>query len=451
MDVFGSSGVRGVVNEGLTPTLVLRIAQAAGTVWDHDRAAIARDTRVSGHMFADAAASGLASVGTTVERLGVTPTPAAQYYAERESVPVVLITASHNPPQFNGVKLVGRDGAGLPVDRLERIERVLIEESFGTVDWHGIGGHQRVDGVGEAYVEDVRSAVDRERIAAGALTVALDPGHGAGCATTPRLLRDLGCDVRTVNAQPDGHFPARASEPAGEALDDLCRLVEATDADLGIAHDGDADRAVFVDEIGARIDGSASLAALAAAEIDSGDVMVSAVNVSQCVVDAVQAAGGELALTPIGATHLSSRVRELQAADQSVPIAGEGNGGVFFPPYRLARDGAYTAARFLELVADAPASSVVEPYDDYRFVQRNFSYDDENQREAMLDAAEEWVRAQDAPIDTKDGYRVDFGDAWALVRPSGTEPLVRAYAEAADGDRAESLIDSLTTAIDASH
>jgi len=447
MDVFGSSGVRGVVNEGLTPTLVLRIAQAAGTVWDASRVAIARDTRISGGMFTDAVASGLRSVGTDVDHLGRVPTPAAQYYAEREGVPAVLVTASHNPPQFNGIKLVGPDGIGLPVETLERIERTLVEESFDTVGWEDVGGARSIPNPAREYVAAVVAAVDRQAIADAAPTVVVDPGHGAGCETSPELFRRLGCDVRTVNATPDGHFPARQSEPTGDALADCCRLVEAADADLGILHDGDADRAVFVDETGTPIDASASLAALAAAELSDGHTMVSAVNVSQRVVDATTEAGAKLELTPIGATHLSSRIRELQADGETVPVAGEGNGGIFFPPYRTARDGAYTAARFLELVVEASASAVVEPYGGYQFLQRNLEYEDEHHREGMLEAAAEWARAQDGELDTKDGYRVDFGDAWALVRPSGTEPLVRAYAEARTRKRAESLLDSVTTAM----
>jgi phosphomannomutase/phosphoglucomutase len=447
MDVFGSSGVRGVVNEGLTPTLVVRIAQAAGTVWNASRVAVARDTRISGGMFTDAAASGLRSVGMNVDHLGCVPTPAAQYYAERESVPVVLLTASHNPPQFNGVKLVGADGIGLPVETLQRVEGALIEESFDTVSWEQIGTARSVSHVGRDYVDAVVSSVDAGAIAAAEPTVVVDPGHGAGCETSPSLFSKLGCDVRTVNATADGRFPARDSEPTGAALEDCCRLVNATDADLGVLHDGDADRAVFVDETGTPIDASASLAALAVADLEPGDTMVSAVNVSQCVVDAVAETGADIELTPIGATHLSSRIRELQADGEHVPIAGEGNGGIFFPPYRTARDGAYTAARFLELVVDQPASAVVEPYDGYQFLQNNLEYEDDDHKDAMLDAAAEWARAQDGDLDTKDGYRVDFGDAWALVRPSGTEPLVRAYAEARDESRARSLLDSLTTAM----
>lgn len=439
MDVFGSSGVRGVINDELTPAFVLQIVQAAGTVWEHDRAAIARDTRTSGEVLADAAASGLKSVGVDVDRLGVVPTPAAQQYAASKEVPAVLVTASHNPPEFNGIKLVGADGVGLAVDALEAIEAVYHDHRHEYAEWSSLGTGQVIDDQQTAYVDHLLEAVDTPRIKEAELTVALDPGHGAGCHTSPELFRRLGCRVYTVNATPDGRFPGRYPEPVPDRLGALASLVKATNADVGIAHDGDADRAVFVDETGTPIDGSASLAALAAEELSDGDAMVSAVNVSQRVVDAVDTAGARLELTPIGATYLLSRIQELQATGESVPIAGEGNGGIMFPSYRIARDGAYTAARFLELLTDRPASTVVEPYRGYHLLRDNRTYETVAEREAILDRAATWAEAQSGTVDTRDGYRVDFGDAWVLIRPSGTEPLVRVYAEAAERDRAATL------------
>ena len=449
MDVFGSSGVRGVVNEGMTPDFVMQIAQAAGTVWDTSRVAIAHDTRTSGSMLTDAAASGLASIGIDVDRLGTVPTPAAQQYAEDQGIPVVIVTASHNPPQFNGIKLIGSDGIGLPINQLEQIEQVLIEEAFDTVSWKHIGQCRTVNSITDKYIHAVCNSVNAERIAAADLTVALDPGHGAGCLTSPNLLRALDCNIITVNAHPDGRSPGREPEPVPAHLSDLCRLVKQTDADIGIAHDGDADRAVFVDETGSPIDGSTSLAALAAAELSSDDTIVSAVNVSQRVVDAVSDVGASLELTPIGATHLVQRIRELRSSGVSVPIAGEGNGGVMYPPYRTARDGAYTAARFLELITETPASEIAERYSGYATVRRNLTYSDDSDREQMLQRAKEWARAQDGDLDMKDGHRVDFGDSWVLVRPSGTEPLIRAYAEAQTEQRANQLLDSVTAVMQA--
>ncbi|PSQ15213.1 phosphoglucosamine mutase [Halobacteriales archaeon QS_8_69_26] len=439
MEVFGSSGVRGVANEELTPELAMKIAMAAGTVWDADSVAVARDTRTTGRMLTDAAAAGLAAVGASVDRLGVVPTPGAQAHAEREGIPLVTVTASHNPPEYNGIKLAGADGVELSVAALERVESVLLNGEFDRAPWDHVGDERRVDDARREYVRGVVAAVDRDRIADAGLTVALDPGHGAGSLTSPELFRRLGCRVLAVNAQPDGRFPGRDPEPVPENLADLGRLVRSTDADLGIAHDGDADRAIFYDETGEYIEGDATLAALAAAELDEGDVTVSAVNVSQRLVDVADEAGARLELTPIGSTRIVSRVQELRSAGESVPIAGEGNGGVFFPNYRLARDGGYVAARFLGLVADRPASEVVRPVQGYHNVRMNLGYDSEDDREAMLAAAATLAEEADADLDTTDGYRLDYGDAWVLARPSGTEPLVRIYAEATSEDRAETL------------
>jgi phosphomannomutase/phosphoglucomutase len=451
MQVFGSSGTRGVANEELTPAFVLRVAKAAGTTWGDgdggDRVAIARDTRHTGRMLADAAASGLASTGTDVDRLGIVPTPGAQAYAEREGVPVMVITASHNPPPYNGVKLVGSDGVELAIADLEAIEETLLAESFTVANWDETGRVNEIDGVGREYVDELLAAADRETIADADLTVALDPGHGAGSITSPEFFRELGCRVVTVNAQPDGHFPGRDPEPVPDNLADLGRLVRATDADVGIAHDGDADRAIFFDEHGEYVEGDATLAALAAAELEPGDTTVSAVNVSQRLVDVVNEVGAELELTPIGSTNIITRIEELEENGERVPIAGEGNGGIFFPTYRLSRDGAYTAARFLELVAERPVSEIVSPYDGYVNVRRNVEYESTAERDAMLDAAANQAQAADADLNTRDGYRLDYGDAWVLARPSGTEPLVRIYAEARDADRAKTLAEDMYEAL----
>ncbi|HMB50002.1 MAG TPA: phosphoglucosamine mutase [Natronoarchaeum rubrum] len=447
MKVFGSSGTRGVANEELTPEFVLKIAKAAGTVWRSGRIALARDTRATGDMLADAAASGLASVGADVDRLGVVPTPGAQAYAAREGVPALMITASHNPPEYNGVKLIGDDGIELTVDDLERVEEKFLTEAFDAARWNETGHGHRVEDARDRYVDQLLAAADRERIADADLTVALDPGHGAGALTSPTFFRKLGCDVVTVNSQPDGHFPGRDPEPVPENLGDLGRLVRASDADVGIAHDGDADRAIFYDETGEYVEGDATLAALAAAELDPGDAVVSAVNVSQRLVDVANRTDARLELTPIGSTNIITRIRELRRQDVHVPVAGEGNGGIFFPDYRVTRDGAYTAAKFLELLVDARASEVVADYDGYHNVRVNVSYEDDAERDALLAAAERRAAETDADVNTKDGYRLDYGDAWVLARPSGTEPMVRVYAEARERDRAESLAEEMESTL----
>ena len=447
MKVFGSSGTRGVANVELTPAFVQKVARAAGTVWRADRVAVARDTRTTGPMLVNAAVSGLQSAGADVDRLGVVPTPGVQAYAEREGVPAVMVTASHNPAEYNGVKLVGADGVELSVDVLERVERKFLTEQFDAAAWDGVGEDTDVESARRAYVDELLAAVDRDAIADAGLTVALDPGHGAGALTSPGFYRRLGCDVVTVNSQPDGHFPGRDPEPVRENLDDLGRLVRVADADVGIAHDGDADRAIFFDEHGEYVEGDATLAALAEAELGEGDTTVSAVNVSQRLVDVCERTGADLELTPIGSTRIMTRIRELQAEGESVPVAGEGNGGIIFPNYRMTRDGAYTGARFLELVAERPASEVVSGYSDYHNVRINVGYENDAERDAILGTAEERARESDADRTTIDGYRLDYGDAWVLVRPSGTEPVVRIYAEATTPERADELATELAGAL----
>jgi phosphomannomutase/phosphoglucomutase len=442
MKVFGSSGVRGVVNEELTPAFVSRVAMAAGSVFSatgNTRVALGRDTRITGELLADSAVSGLGSVGCDIDDIGVLPTPALQAYAEREGIPALMVTASHNPPEYNGVKLFDASGVELVRNKLEQVEDRLLTERFSTVPWDQTGHRLSVEDARRNYIDSILDAVDRAYIEEAELTVAIDPGHGSGVLTSPQLFRELGCSVITVNAQPDGYFPGRDPEPVESNLADLRRLVATTDADVGIAHDGDADRAIFVDEQGEHIEGDAALAALAAAELEPGDVTVSAVNVSQRLVDVVEERGASLERTPIGSTNIVSHIRKLITEGKSVPVAGEGNGGILFPDYRHSRDGAYTAARFCELLGDRTASEIAADHANYENVRYNISYEDDVERERLLDTVEETARTADADLDTTDGYRLDYDDSWVLVRPSGTEPIIRIYAEAHDHEQSAEL------------
>jgi phosphomannomutase/phosphoglucomutase len=312
-----------------------------------------------------------------------------------------------------------------------------------------MGEQRRVEGACRAYVEELLDSIDRTQVADANPTVALDPGHGAGSLTSPEFFRRLGCRVLTLNAQPDGTFPGRDPEPVPGNLRDLSRLVRTSDADLGIAHDGDADRAIFFDERGEYVEGDTALAALAAAELDAGDTMVSAVTASRRLDEAAAAAEATLALTPVGSTNIVTAIRDLRSEGASVPIAGEGNGGIFFPDYRLARDGAYIGARFLELLGGRPASAVLAAFDGYYNVRRAIEYGEGSEREAIMAAIEGRASRADADLDTTDGYRLDYDDGWVLARPSGTEPLVRVYAEARERDRAEELAAGMERALEA--
>lgn len=449
MGLFGSSGTRGLIHEDLTPAFVEGLAAATAGVWETDQVAIGRDTRSSGPMLSHAAAAGFMSAGVDVERVGVIPTPGLQDYLARTGKPGCMITASHNPPAYNGVKLFDANGLELGGETLDGIEAAVDRSRRHRVPWDEIGTERKVSGVPEAYVQGIVDAVDAESIAAQELTVAVDPGHGAGCDTTPHLCRELGCRVVTVNASMDGSFPGRPPEPVPEALEDLQRLVQASDADLGVAHDGDADRAVFVDSTGTVVDGDTTLALLAEAVVDPGDTVVTAVNASQRVIDAVTRAGGQVEQTPIGSANLVQRISACQAAGDRVPLAGEGNGGIFFPEHRLTRDGAYVLARMLELLEDRSLKDRAAAHQGYHLEKRKLRYDSPGERSRMLASIEEAAARTDASVDRTDGIRLNFEDGWVLARPSGTEPLIRISAEARDPKTVQAYIEQMTNAVEA--
>ncbi|MFW5963315.1 MAG: phosphoglucosamine mutase [Natronomonas sp.] len=445
---FGRMGIRGAANRTVTAERVFEFARAATVYWEADRVAVGRDTRTTGDMFDHVATAGAENVGAAVDRLGVVPTPALQRYVETRSIPGLQITASHNPPDHNGVKLVGRDGSVLEPTAVEAVAS-LAEAGVEAVAPESTGQSRTVESVAEEYVQNVVESVDRETIREAAPTVVVDPGNGAGALTSPTLFRRLGCQVETLNAQPDGAFPGRDPEPVEDELTELLSFVASSDADLGIAHDGDADRVVFVDEFGTFVDGNAAFAALAAAELEEGGTVVTPCNASLRLRDVVDGVDATVEYTPIGNTYVLSRTRELRKAGVSVPIAGEGNGGIVYPAHRLGRDGGYVAARFLELLANRSASDLLEPHRGYSFERENVPYDGESEREAIMERAEAWASTADGEHTTLDGYRVDFEESWALVRPSGTEPYVRVYAEAKTPREAAELAASVRRWVEA--
>lgn len=448
MGVFGSSGIRGIANEDLTPAFVERIAAAVGSEWSADRVAIGRDPRLSGPLFANAVAAGFMAVGVDVERLGVLPTPALQAYLQRTGRFGCMITASHNPREYNGVKFFVEEGRELAGPGLERIETAVAERTRASVPWDGTGTESRVDNARRAYVRELVDACDRAAIAGAGLTVAVDPGHGATCATTPELCRRLGCRVVTVNASPDGRFPGRSPEPVPGVLGDLQRLVRASDADLGVAHDGDGDRAVFIDEEGDIVPGDTVLAILTEALVEEGDTVVTAVNASDRIAEAVAARGGRLERTAIGSTHIVDRVATCRERGATVPVAGESNGGIFLPEERLIRDGALVLGRILELAVERPFGALADAYDDYVVERRSIRYGSAGEREDMLaaieDVAAEWAGA----VERIDGVRLAAEDGWVLARASGTEPLVRITAEAPERERANEYLRVVLDAVE---
>lgn len=434
--LFGTNGIRGVVGQDMTAELALRVGRAIGTFFDGGSVALGRDPRLSGPMLSRAVASGLMSSGCEVVDLGVVPTPCAQYYVHslRTLKGGVVITASHNPREFNGIKAIDALGMEMRREDEEAIEAIHFEDRSRAADWSAVGTF-RSDGTAvDRYLQGIRSQVDVAAIRKRKLSVVVDPGNGAGCLVTPYLLRDLGCRVMSLNGQPDGAFPGRLPEPTQEHLGELMRLVPPAHADLGVAHDGDADRAIFVDETGAFLYGDRSLALLARAELRGrGGLVVTPVSTSSVLEEVVKAEGGTIRRTRVGSPIVARVMLESGAV-----FGGEENGGVIFPGHQFCRDGAMSVAKMLDLLAreDRPLSALVASLPEYHLHKEGLEVPVER-RQAVLDAVVRLSRGRD--VETLDGVKIREPDGWVLVRPSGTEPLFRVYAEAKTPERAKAL------------
>ncbi len=428
MRLFGTNGIRGKIGEDFTPDFLVNVGRAIGTYLPKgSKVILGKDTRISGDMVKNAVISGLLASGVDVIDIGIAPTPAIQLYTKRHGDFGIAITASHNPPEFNGVKCIAGDGTELPRKEEEKIENIFFSSNFRNVEWKNIGKYIKMNGANEEYIDSIISLVDREKIKERKFLVALDCANGASCFTSPYLLEKLGCRVISINCQPDGTFPGHPSEPKPENLKDLVSLVKDTHADLGIAHDGDADRAIFVDDKGRYLYGDKTLA-LVAKEIvkEKKGVVVTPVSSSMALEEVVKNEGGNVIYTKVGAPIVARKMIEVNAI-----FGGEENGGLIFPEHQYCRDGAMALAKILEILAKS-GKKLSELIDELpKYYQMKISVKCENEKkEKVLEKLKEELK--DENINTLDGVKIIGKDWWVLIRPSGTEPIYRIYAEAKD-------------------
>ena len=242
-------------------------------------------------MLKNAISAGLMATGCDVVDVGLVPTPTLQYAVkEKDFDSGVIITSSHNPPEFNGIKGVATDGTEFSKDIEEEIEKIYFDESFNLAEWDKVGQFCLWDGAIDLYINGILNAIDVEKIKQKNYHIVLDCGNGAGCPVTPILLEKLNCRITELYCEPDGTFPGRNSEPLPENLQDLIKKVPDAGADLGVGQDGDADRAIFVDEAGTYVWGDKTLAlgAKFATIENSGGVNVTPVTTSSCFDDVVK-------------------------------------------------------------------------------------------------------------------------------------------------------------------
>ncbi|WP_254524327.1 phosphoglucosamine mutase [Natrinema caseinilyticum] len=440
--MFGTSGIRGRIGDEVTAELALAVGRAVGSE-GHDRVVVGRDVRESGSMLVDALAAGLCECGTDVLTVGIEATPTvARAIARLEADAGIVVTASHNPATDNGMKLWNPSGKAFGPAQREAIERRVRRDEYDLAAWDGVGGRHRRDGVRDDHAKTLRKAVALER----SPDVIVDLGNGAG-GVTASVLDDVGCRVRTLNGQEDGSFPGRPSEPTAETLDTLSTLVERTNAELGIAHDGDADRMLAVDETGTFVPKDALLALFAREAAGDGDRVAAPVDTSLAVDDALADVGASVTRTQVGDVYVAERTTE---AD--VVFGGEPSGAWIWPEETLCPDGPLAACKLVELVASrGPLSDLVAEIDGYPIRRTSVEVED---KAAVMAEVDDRVTERYDEIDTLDGVRVETAAGWFLLRASGTQPLIRVTAEARSESDADALFEDarslITESIEAS-
>jgi phosphomannomutase/phosphoglucomutase len=437
--LFGTNGIRGLVNKELTPPIAIKIGSAIGTFFQRGNLIVGYDARTSGPMLARAVIAGLSATGCNVLFAGMSPTPALQYAAKyHKTSGAVIVTASHNPPQYNGIKVVWEDGIELSREQEIEIENIFFEEKIHHARWDSLGTTCALPGLINEYVEAIKKHADVARIAEKHYHIVVDTANSVGSLAAPRLLRELGCKVTTINADVDGTFPGRPPEPRPENLKDLAVTVRAVGGDLGVAYDGDADRSIFVDETGEIHWGDKTFALVEKHFLkdNPSEKIVTPVSSSTLVKDIADSYDGEIVWTKVGSITVSQTMKKINAK-----LGGEENGGIFYGPHQPVRDGAMATALILDIMAktDEKLSKLLGELPKYFIEKRKVKCTDDLKRKVLEELTEQVSKLN---MNTIDGVKLWFEDKSAiLMRPSGTEPVYRLYAEAKTQEKAVQLVE----------
>jgi phosphomannomutase len=432
------SGVRGVVGESLTPTLLTRFTQAFGTFVGPGTIVIGRDTRTSGEMVRQAVVAGLLSSGCRVLDLNVCPVPTVQLLVRgRGARGGIAITASHNPAEWNALKFINSSGLFLAGAQARQLLDIYHQGEYVKVRGALMRSVERETGALDVHIKAVLDALGPLPPNARKLKAVVDCCNGAGSVVAPRLLEALGAEVVAINATPDGTFP-RGAEPVPENLGALSDAVRASGADVGFAQDMDADRLAVVDERGEPL-GEEYTLVLAARQVlskERGAVVANLATTS--VLDSVaREFGSPIYRSKIGEANVTEEMRRVGAV-----VGGEGNGGVIYPRINFARDSLVAMALVLHLLADtgrAVSELMSELPRSYMVKEKIECRSDRIQRVSKA------VRAAfaDKQQDLRDGVKVMTDSGWFLVRGSNTEPIIRLVAESQDEAEARRLVEEL--------
>ena len=426
MRLFGTSGIRGRYNEKITPELAMDVGRALGT-YKKGKVLVGRDTRTSGEILEKALVSGILSTGSGATTAGVVTTPTLALSA-RNFDAAVMITASHNPPEYNGLKIIQNNGVSFLPEQERAMEKILEDKSFYRAGWREIKTPEHAEIV-QKHVRTITNFISLKK----PLKVVIDCANGPSAFVTPFVFRNLGCEVTTINSQPDGSFPGRNPEPAEENLGDLISTVKAVGADLGIAHDGDADRVVAIDEKGnfAPEDKLLALACGYYLKKRPGKI-VTTVDASMLVEDVAE----EVIRTRVGDVAVAQAVEREKAV-----FGGEPCGAWIHPGVHLCPDGPLSAALIAAIVSEKPLSELLGSLRSYPIRREKIPCKDKEKYKIMKKLSGEISSLNPLEITTIDGIRAKFGDGWVLIRASGTEPYIRVTAEWKTKEELDSMVE----------
>ncbi|MCW3981787.1 MAG: phosphoglucosamine mutase [Candidatus Bathyarchaeota archaeon] len=435
--LFGSSGVRGKTDTVVTPELALKVGQALATYTKGNSVLVAQDTRTTSGMLQCAITAGIMSCGTTVMTHDVLPTPALAYLTKHVMADAgVMITASHNPPEYNGLKLFNPDTAAYNQTQQEQIERIVHRKEVGLAGWRKIGQVVAVEET-DQYLAMIMEKVNLQK----PWKVVLDLGNGATCTLAPLIFKALGCRVTTINSQPDGYFPGRGPEPAGRALKIMGDLVLTLRADIGIAYDGDGDRMVTTDEKGRITPLDQLFASYAgfAVQKEKNKTIITNVEASMSVEEVVERRSGRVVRAKVGDVSISEALKKSGSS-----FGGEPCGAWIHPKYHYCPDGILSSILLLQALEETgqSLSGFVSKTPRYPILRKTVECSNLSKqaiRKTMLENLPE-AFAEIKQRSDADGLRLTFRGGWLLVRPSGTEPLIRVTVEAESSKIAQRIM-----------
>ena len=422
--LFGTNGIRGVAITTIDSDFACNIGSSVASLFERSTVLIGRDGRSSSPMLSEGVIAGILAHGNDVFDCGLITTPGLQFLVRISGGKAgLMVTASHNPPEYNGFKVVDTDGVEVARDKEVKIEQSFAKrlKPLGKKTGQTIYPPAAL----EPYLTSLRTHISEKKAVDGP-TVVVDAGNGVAALTTPELLRRIGCRVVTINDNIDGTFPGRLSEPRPENLGPLAATVREEKAALGVAHDGDGDRAIFVDEKGNIHSGDKSLTLIEDEVLRKNRLskVVTPVNTSMSVAEVAKKRHGKLILTPVGSINVARTMIRERAI-----LGGEENGGIFYAPHQPVRDGAMATVLILNSILDnkLPLSQLMGRLPSYFMAKEKRACPDKKKSEAMRKLRRKLGKLV---TNTMDGVRVDLKNrGWFLVRASGTEPLIRIYVE----------------------